>query len=161
MILIPLKKCKDCGHEKPLEAFYRHKQMKDGHLNSCKVCIGKKQAVYKRTAYGQDVAKRERIKHADKYREWKRAYKQTEKGKAAAARHAKNNYKPDRNAAQQAVKWALKTGKLTKLPCLICGDDDSLGHHPSYAPDMRLSVTWLCVHHHNQLHNEVAGVGLC
>ena len=144
--MISLKKCRICGLEKPAEEFNRYRPL------MCGPC-GK--------AAKAKCAGMERARHADKYREWKRAYKQTEKGKAAAARHAKNNYKPDRNAAQQAVKWALKTGKLTKLPCLICGDDDSLGHHPSYAPDMRLSVTWLCVHHHNQLHNEVAGVGLC
>lgn len=32
------KVCKDCHEEKELEDFPKHKQMKDGHLNQCKVC---------------------------------------------------------------------------------------------------------------------------
>jgi len=32
------KVCKDCHKEKELYEFPKHKQMKDGHLNQCKVC---------------------------------------------------------------------------------------------------------------------------
>jgi hypothetical protein len=30
-----MKTCIRCGKLLPLEAFHRHKQMKDGHLNKC------------------------------------------------------------------------------------------------------------------------------
>lgn len=32
------KVCKGCGEVKPLDEFYRHKAMRDGHLNKCRTC---------------------------------------------------------------------------------------------------------------------------
>ena len=37
-----MKKCKDCGIEKDISEYHVHKQMKDGHLNKCKVCVRKR-----------------------------------------------------------------------------------------------------------------------
>jgi hypothetical protein len=33
-----VKRCKDCGTEKPLDQFHEHRMMKDGHINVCKDC---------------------------------------------------------------------------------------------------------------------------
>ena len=43
------KVCKDCHREKELDEFPKHKQMKDGHLNQCRMCKNK----YLKK-YGQD-----------------------------------------------------------------------------------------------------------
>lgn len=32
------KKCFKCNKEKPLQEFYKHKEMSDGHVNKCKDC---------------------------------------------------------------------------------------------------------------------------
>jgi hypothetical protein len=33
-----MKTCRDCGEEKPLSQYYKHKHLKDGHYSECKVC---------------------------------------------------------------------------------------------------------------------------
>lgn len=38
----PLKKCKGCKETKPLSEFQKNKEMKDGYLNYCKVCVSKR-----------------------------------------------------------------------------------------------------------------------
>lgn len=51
----------------------------------------------------------------------------------------------DKVAAQNAVNYALKCGKLARGRCAICDSDDRIhAHHASYAVEDRLKVTWLC-----------------
>lgn len=42
-----IKKCFKCGAFKCLKDFYKHKQMKDGHLNKCKSCCIKEVGIHK------------------------------------------------------------------------------------------------------------------
>ena len=50
-------------------------------------------------------------------------------------------------AATSKVYKALKSGKLTKKPCEICGNTNSQAHHRDYTKP--LEVNWLCKLHHN------------
>jgi hypothetical protein len=54
---------------------------------------------------------------------------------------------------RKKVARAVKSGRLVKLPCLMCGSTEVEAHHPSYA--LPLAVTWLCKDHHNEVHNPV------
>lgn len=41
------KQCKDCYKTKPINEFYKHKQMGDGHINACKTCQKKAMKINK------------------------------------------------------------------------------------------------------------------
>lgn len=44
------------------------------------------------------------------------------------------------------VSYAIRHGKLKKLPCQVCGDPKSESHHEDYSKP--LEVIWLCRTHH-------------
>jgi hypothetical protein len=138
------KTCKKCFDTKQLSDFPPHKEMADGHLNTCRACRREYINKHRKTPAGMATRAKEK-----QYPENKKRYKQSEKGKQAIARYKKDK---TREAAKNAVKYALKKGKLTKEPCFVCGCSDSQAHHSSYSKDMRLVVTWLCQTHHNELH---------
>lgn len=55
------------------------------------------------------------------------------------------------------VHRALKTGRLTRLPC-ICGETKVEAHHYNgYDLEHALDVVWLCKRHHEILHKHRAG----
>lgn len=60
---------------------------------------------------------------------------------------------PEKFRAHLAVGRAVKTGKLTRLPCEVCGDVNSQGHHEDYSRP--LEVMWLCQKHHSARHMEM------
>ena len=95
--------------------------------------------------------------------ESQRKYKQSIKGKETQKRYnisqakrenskiwqAANLYK---HLAHQKVYIALKTGKLIKEDCVICGGFKTEAHHSDhYIP---LDILWLCKKHHTEKHIE-------
>ena len=113
------KKCFKCGKEKPLDEFYKHPQMKDGHLGKCKECT--KSDARERELANPEGALRSRLS----------AYKK----------------KPTRKNAYRVVEAALRAGAIEKpRNCEACGRPDSEkrveAHHRDYSKP--LDVTWLC-----------------
>ena len=137
-----LKTCFKCGEEKPIMEFYRHPAMADGHLGKCKECAK------------MDV-RANRAANADYYREYEalREERPERKAQKAALLLRMRARWPDRNAARGAVSSALKSGRICKLPCWVCGSDNVHAHHPDY--DSPLDVVWLCVKHHREAHDLV------
>jgi len=134
-----MKKCFKCNETKPLFDFYKHSRMLDGHLNKCKECT--KKDVFEHR-YGPN---REKILAYDRQRGFlkHRLEKATQIHKEWKLKH------PKRRAAHSKVASAIKSGKLTKLPCFVCGEKAE-AHHPDY--DRPLDVMWLCSAHHKQAH---------
>ena len=65
------------------------------------------------------------------------------------ARYLREN--PEKARARWAVKYALKTGRLTRGGCRLAGPDCDgpiQAHHWDYYRP--LEVTWLCAKHHRR-----------
>ena len=122
-----LKWCYGCRRPKEYADFFRNKSQSDGYGNLCRPCS------------------REREHHRAPYRDW-------------SDHHARRRQKPDYAAklkARMAVKEAVKTGRLTREPCVECDDPRSEGHHHDYARP--LDVVWVCSLHHKALHKSPVG----
>lgn len=140
--MIRSKECFKCNTVKPLNEFYKHSGMADGHLNKCKECT-----------------KNDSTSHRNKNLEKVRAYDR-ERGKIperiktnTEVNKAWRDEDRRRSSAHNAVARAIKTGKLVRIPCIKCGDKKSLAHHEDY--DEPLQVMWLCQPCHKQRHKEL------
>lgn len=136
------KRCFKCLCEKPLDAFYKHAQMGDGHLNKCKEC-----------------AKNDVTKHRQENWERVRAYdrlRASQPHRVASRLRIVADYNekyPHRKKANAAVARAVREGRMKKQPCWVCGEK-AVAHHPDYSRP--LDVVWLCQPHHKQAHALVA-----
>lgn len=132
-----MKECFKCKEIKCLSEFYKHKQMKDGHLNKCKECA-KKDATEHRweniaaiRAYDRDRGNRQLPEYHRKYR-----------------KDFPNKYK-----AKNKVNNEIRSGNLIHEPCEVCGGHYSIhAHHDDYLKP--LNVRWLCAKHHQQWHRD-------
>jgi hypothetical protein len=71
-------------------------------------------------------------------------------GGAAALNKIWRAKNQEKYKAHKAVEYAVKVGKLVRLPCEDCGDERSHAHHDDYFK--RLEVRWLCATHHKAYH---------
>jgi len=129
-----MKLCKECGAEKPLTDFYKHSQMKDGHLNKCIPCVKKRVSIH-------------REKNIEKIRAYDR--RRGNRQSQEYVREYRKRY-PNKYKAHSMVNGAIRSKKLFKEPCEICGSEHSVAHHDDYLKP--LNVSWLCQAHHVQWH---------
>lgn len=128
------KQCFKCGETKPLSEYYKHPRMADGHVNKCKAC-NKKDVTQNR---GDKI---------EKYRAYDRERGNRQDADSTRRYRSEN---PKKYAAHLLVNNGLRDGKLTKLPCEVCGKTEVHGHHADY--DKPLDVMWLCSEHHVAWH---------
>jgi hypothetical protein len=135
------KTCIHCNKVKDLSEFY-------GDRSTCKVCKAKRTKEY----YYSKEGKREERRVYDHQKYLKNRDRILEK----QDKQRKSN--PSKNLARVKVRYALKIGKLKKLPCEVCADSDIItpkveAHHfKGYLGENALNVRWLCRYHHTEEH---------
>jgi hypothetical protein len=130
-----MKPCIRCGESKPISEFYVHKMMADGHLNKCKSCC-------------RSDATANRVRHLDRYRQYDRERFSTLRRRMSVEKQRisyRTKY-PEKRAAHVATGNAIRSGKLVKGPCEVCGSLVVDAHHDDYSKP--LEVRWLCRVHH-------------
>lgn len=142
-----MKTCFKCGATKPLSEFYKHPQMPDGHLNKCKVCT-------RHDVRENYQARREQYLAYDRQRR-PRNGRRTIEDEAKRARKQEwtrrdKELHPEKWRARAALARAVKTGKVARAPCEVCGRRDAVqAHHDDY--NRPLDVHWLCPPHHAEV----------
>jgi hypothetical protein len=136
-----MKRCFKCGVRKPSESFYAHPMMADGRLGKCIECA--------KNDVRQNYARTREAKS-----EYDRARYRTPERRAQVAeqqrrRRASN---PEKERSRSATAYALRTGKLIRQPCEVCGAARAQAHHDDYAKP--LDVRWLCFVHHRAHHGQ-------
>ena len=84
-----------------------------------------------------EACKKSRIEHPGQYKE-----------------HTRNAYLKyrKRNLIGAKTRRAIRSGKLTRGPCMICGISEVEAHHEDYSKPF--DVQWLCVKHHHEHHRK-------
>ena len=152
-----MKTCFKCGATKPYTEFYKHKQMRDGYMGKCKSCA-KSDTRKNREANLEYYQEYDRQRHYndperraanhEASRKWRRknAKRHTELTNAWRKRN------PEKHRAYSKVARAIKSGKIERGACVICGAKDVQAHHHDYGKP--LDVIWLCAAHHAEHHAE-------
>lgn len=141
--------CKTCLLDKSEDDFYYSNKTR------CKECI--KASVRKNRLENQEHYRsydRQRASRPDRVAA-REAYAKTTEGRIAGAAAKKKWAVANaiRRQAHSKVQAALKSGRLQKQPCFICGSTAE-AHHPDYSRP--LDVTWLCPEHHKAAHRIAA-----
>ena len=106
----------------------------------------------KEREYKKEYYRKYRENNREKFREYNRIYNKKWRDKFGY----KNEYEyvkrnPKKRKAQQLLQYAVKTKRIKKEPCKICGKIKLVqGHHKDYSKP--LEVVWLCPLHHKHVH---------
>lgn len=145
--MLSSKTCFKCNAHLPISEFYPHPEMADGHLNKCKECAKKD-------------ANMHRLKNIEKIRLYDRERAKNPERMKACAEIRKAWVASDKRIMKchNAVARAVRSGSLTREPCIICGSEKSIAHHESY--NHPLSVVWYCQPHHSARHKQMVMLGI-
>lgn len=136
-----MKKCFKCGEIKPLNDYYAHPQMGDGHLNKCKVCtrIDTKKRVGIMAATDSMFRFREKLRGIEKYHRLYKGRVRTDTTKKAAVMSGYFERYPEKKSAHK-VSGSIKASEGMQK------------HHWSYSSPHYKDVIFLTATDHAKIH---------
>ena len=136
-------------------------KMTKEYYQAHKAEIRAKQRAYLQTPEARSLRRAvyARYDKTDKAKAKRARYDATDKRKAVLKRYDDKRRITEigiaQNKAHKAVRYALLKGRLTRMPCAVCGGVDTYGHHHrGYAVENWLEVKWLCMKHHMEEHGK-------
>ena len=155
-----MRTCKTCLKDLEDSLFYFHKAT-GGPLRHCKPCVQKSRLQYRKSNRenkkiydAQYRSERSEVLNAGRRERHRRVYATAEGRKHMLEKARLNRIASHaKYAARARVAYALKTGKIEKQPCRVCGTINTAAHHEDYSKP--LDVIWLCYKHHGEIHQWV------
>jgi hypothetical protein len=129
--------CKVCGETKDVHEFIKNigaGPLEEWNIRYCKECSRQK---YKQSY--TNPKRRKALNRASK--QWKQ--KNPERHAELAREYRQRN--PEKTLAQNRLNYAVRKGRIKRLPCEVCGATENVhAHHVSYKPEDWYNVRWLC-----------------
>lgn len=145
MKIVIKKQCFKCNNVLPIDEFYKHKQMPDGHLNKCKSCT-KKDVIKRENELKEnpDWIEKERERQREKYYRlnYVGKFKQSTEKKRESMRKFNQKF-PEKYMASKYTEIFL-----TKIQGFHL-------HHWSYNQEDWLDVIQLTIKEHNLIHRHI------
>lgn len=139
------KRCSSCKQFKSFSEFNKARNRKDGYQYWCKICQAKISKKYKQSRKKYSQTEKGRNVH----RKSSKRYQKTEKGKANQRRYIKRNR--HKHNARCFIQAAVKSGKLPRPDTLQCSYGKHPAeqyHHKGYTPKHWLDVIPTCLSCH-------------
>lgn len=148
-----MKICKKCRGEFAIEDFPPYSANgKTGRRGVCRKCWNEKWSpIVLRHQNRYYHENRNGLADRAKARALKR-YRDDPQSQLTRSRAYEERY-PERKGARSAVLKAIRSGRLKREPCRICGNPIAHAHHEDYSK--QLDVMWLCRKHHGERHREL------
>jgi len=98
--------------------------------------------------YGKRWYELNKIKRTAQINEYQKSKRGIEVQHKSSLNQRKNH--PTECNARSHLNDAKRYGKITPIPCVICGNEVVEAHHIDY--NKPLNVVWLCRKHHREVH---------